>query len=273
MRQRVTLRLFSGLWVTILAGLLLAVDSIAAPGGGSSGFGGGGGGRGRRLLGRWRRSGSGAGGGSPIGLPDRHRRRLRVRGLRAAQGRAAAQAPPRARRARRARVGRGGRRRSLLRGRPVRAETAALHRAHRRRVDGPRPRRARPPSRARPAVRVGPPARRLRPQGLAQRLRDPQRPERRVPGPHQPRGRRRGPRRRPRRRLAARRRGRPQRQGHQAQRGGRRAHHARRVLDARPPGGRWILHSIEQDAEGAHHLDAPIVASPWSDDARLTTRR
>ena len=34
-------------------------------------------------------------------------------------------------------------------------------------------------------------------------------------------------------------------------------------------GDRWILHSIEQDAEGAHHLDAPIVASPWSDDARL----
>ena len=34
-------------------------------------------------------------------------------------------------------------------------------------------------------------------------------------------------------------------------------------------GDRWILHSIEQDAEGAHQLDAPIVASPWSDDARL----
>jgi predicted lipid-binding transport protein (Tim44 family) len=30
-------------------------------------------------------------------------------------------------------------------------------------------------------------------------------------------------------------------------------------------GGRWRLLSIEQDAEGAHHLDAPIVASPWSD--------
>jgi len=27
----------------------------------------------------------------------------------------------------------------------------------------------------------------------------------------------------------------------------------------------WILLSIEQDAEGAHHLDAPIVASPWAD--------
>jgi predicted lipid-binding transport protein (Tim44 family) len=33
--------------------------------------------------------------------------------------------------------------------------------------------------------------------------------------------------------------------------------------------GRWILLSIEQDAEGRHNLDAPIVASPWSDDARL----
>ena len=33
--------------------------------------------------------------------------------------------------------------------------------------------------------------------------------------------------------------------------------------------GRWRLLSIEQDAEGAHHLDAPIVATPWGDDARL----
>ena len=37
---------------------------------------------------------------------------------------------------------------------------------------------------------------------------------------------------------------------------------------ARHDGG-WILASIEQDAEGAHHLDAPIVASPWSDDVRM----
>jgi hypothetical protein len=34
-------------------------------------------------------------------------------------------------------------------------------------------------------------------------------------------------------------------------------------------GDRWRLLSIEQEAEGAHHLDAPIVASPWSDDARV----
>ena len=29
--------------------------------------------------------------------------------------------------------------------------------------------------------------------------------------------------------------------------------------------GRWVLLSIEQDAEGAHHLDAEIVASPRPD--------
>jgi predicted lipid-binding transport protein (Tim44 family) len=34
-------------------------------------------------------------------------------------------------------------------------------------------------------------------------------------------------------------------------------------------GERWILLSIEQDAEGIHHLDADIVASPWSDSAGL----
>jgi predicted lipid-binding transport protein (Tim44 family) len=33
--------------------------------------------------------------------------------------------------------------------------------------------------------------------------------------------------------------------------------------------GRWRLLSIEQDSEGLHHLDAPIVASPWSDEARM----
>jgi len=32
--------------------------------------------------------------------------------------------------------------------------------------------------------------------------------------------------------------------------------------------GQWILLSIEQDAEGRHQLDAPLVASPWGD-ARL----
>jgi predicted lipid-binding transport protein (Tim44 family) len=33
--------------------------------------------------------------------------------------------------------------------------------------------------------------------------------------------------------------------------------------------GHWILLSIEQDAEGAHHLDAEIVATPWGDETRL----
>jgi predicted lipid-binding transport protein (Tim44 family) len=33
--------------------------------------------------------------------------------------------------------------------------------------------------------------------------------------------------------------------------------------------GRWVLLSIEQDKEGAHHLDAEIVATPWGDDGRL----
>lgn len=30
----------------------------------------------------------------------------------------------------------------------------------------------------------------------------------------------------------------------------------------------WIVVSIEQDSEGAHHLDAPLVPTPWSDDQR-----
>ncbi len=31
----------------------------------------------------------------------------------------------------------------------------------------------------------------------------------------------------------------------------------------------WRLVSIEQEEEGAHHLGAPIVVAPWSDDARM----
>jgi predicted lipid-binding transport protein (Tim44 family) len=37
---------------------------------------------------------------------------------------------------------------------------------------------------------------------------------------------------------------------------------------ARRDGG-WVVQSIEQSSEGDHHLDEPIVASPWSDDQRL----
>jgi predicted lipid-binding transport protein (Tim44 family) len=32
---------------------------------------------------------------------------------------------------------------------------------------------------------------------------------------------------------------------------------------------RWIVVSIEQDAEGSHHLDAPLVVAPWADDELL----
>jgi predicted lipid-binding transport protein (Tim44 family) len=40
------------------------------------------------------------------------------------------------------------------------------------------------------------------------------------------------------------------------------------TLGKRPDGG-WMVLSIEQDAEGAHHLDSDIVASPWGDNQRL----
>jgi predicted lipid-binding transport protein (Tim44 family) len=33
--------------------------------------------------------------------------------------------------------------------------------------------------------------------------------------------------------------------------------------------GAWMVQSIEQSSEGDHHLDEPIVASPWSDTQRL----
>jgi predicted lipid-binding transport protein (Tim44 family) len=33
--------------------------------------------------------------------------------------------------------------------------------------------------------------------------------------------------------------------------------------------GAWMVQSIEQQREGDHHLDAAIVASPWSDEQRL----
>jgi predicted lipid-binding transport protein (Tim44 family) len=33
--------------------------------------------------------------------------------------------------------------------------------------------------------------------------------------------------------------------------------------------GAWTVHSIEQRAEGDHHLDEQVVASPWSDEQRL----
>jgi predicted lipid-binding transport protein (Tim44 family) len=33
--------------------------------------------------------------------------------------------------------------------------------------------------------------------------------------------------------------------------------------------GHWIVASIEQDAEGKHNLEEPLVPTPWSDDQRL----
>ena len=152
----------------------------------------------------------------------------------------------------------------------VKADAAGPAPRDRRRVDGPRPRGARAPPRARSPHGVGAAARRFRPQGLAQRVRDPQRPGRRVPRPHQPRGR----------------------QPRTASSSASSRSCATSCLDRdgniikrnddddelttlaeywtlRRDDDRWILHSIEQDAEGADHLDAPIVASPWSDDARM----
>jgi predicted lipid-binding transport protein (Tim44 family) len=40
------------------------------------------------------------------------------------------------------------------------------------------------------------------------------------------------------------------------------------TLGKRADGG-WMVLSIEQDMEGAHHLESDIVASPWGDDTRL----
>ena len=34
-------------------------------------------------------------------------------------------------------------------------------------------------------------------------------------------------------------------------------------------GDRWIVASIESDTEGTHHLDAPLIPSPWSDEQAL----
>jgi len=42
------------------------------------------------------------------------------------------------------------------------------------------------------------------------------------------------------------------------------------TLTKRGDDDRWTLLSIEQDAEGAHHLQADIIASPWGDSERLT---
>ena len=271
MRQRVTLRLFSGLWVTILAGLLLAVDSIAAPGGGSSGFGGGGGGGGGGgFSGGGGGAGSGTSGGSPIvfvivivvffvfvgfGLIQaarlRKRRRERAARVELASAEAAADDP-------------------YFQGDLVREETAALHRAI----------VAAWTDRDRDAL-----ARHLGPDLLSEWVRRLDDFDRR--GWHnvcEIRGA-----------THVQYLGLTNREDDTEDRVVVRVVASLRdvVVDRNGnvikrkeeddelttlaeywtlgrAGDHWILHSIEQDAEGAHHLDAPIVASPWSDDARLT---
>src|SRR5215207_7611106 len=203
MRRRLTFRLLSGLWVTVLAGLLLAVDSIAAPGGGSSGFGGGGGGGGG---GGFSGGGSGSGSGSE-GSPGvfvfvlalgllffgfgwfkavrlRNRRRERARRVQLASGEAAADD-------------------AYFDADSVRADAAA----------------------DRVVVR------------LTAQLRD----------------------------VVIDRDGNVIKRKEEDDELTTLAEYWTLGRD----GDRWILHSIEQDAEGAHQLDAPIVASPWSDTARL----
>ena len=128
----------------------------------------------------------------------------------------------------------------------------------------------RPDARPRPDGRVGPPPRRLRPQGLAQRLRD-----------------RRGARRRSTSasstapttpttasRSASGRASATSCATRTATRSSATTS-ASEIVDLAEywtlgkRDGRWVLLSIEQDAEGAHHLDADIVASPWGDEGRL----
>ena len=269
MRRRLTFRLLSGLWVTVLAGLLLAVDSIAAPGGGSSGFGGGGGGGGG---GGFSGGGSGSGSGSEgspwvfvfvlaLGLLFfgfgwfkavrlRNRRRERARRVQLASAEAAADD-------------------AYFDADSVRADAAALHRdivaAWTARDRAALGRRLGPDLLAEWVRRLDDLDRRgwhnvceirkpteVEYLGLTNREDDA---EDRVVV-----------------RLTA------QLRDVVIDRNG-------NVIKRKEEddelttlaeywtlgrdGDRWILHSIEQDAEGAHQLDAPIVASPWSDTARL----
>ena len=268
MRARLTFRLATGLWVTILAGLLLAVDSLAAPGGGSSGFGGGGGGGGGGFSGGGGGAGSGTG-GSPVvvlifigvflvlfisGLVKasqlRKRRRERARRVELASAEAAADD-------------------AYFAADAVKADTVALHAAIVAAWTGR--------DREGLARLLGPDlltewVRRLddfdrrgwhnvceiRKQatveyvGLINREDDA---EDRVVV----------------RVTAVLRDVVIDRNGHVIKR--KEESDELTTLAEYWTLGRagdgWILQSIEQDSEGAHHLDAPIVASPWSDDARM----
>jgi predicted lipid-binding transport protein (Tim44 family) len=267
-RRRVNLRLFSVLWLVVLVGLLLAVDSIAAPGGGSSGFGGGGGGGGGGGF-SGGGSGSGDGEGSPwvfliavvIGLTlfggglykaRRLRKRRRERAARVELASAEAAGDD-----------------AYFAADAVKADTAALHRRIVAAWTGG--------DRAALARELGPDLM----TEWVRRLDDFDR-----KGWHNVCEIRSGP--------TVEYLGLTNREDDGEDRVVVRVEAVLRdvVIDrdgkvikrneeddelttlaeywtlARHDGG-WILASIEQDAEGAHHLDAPIVASPWSDDARM----
>jgi predicted lipid-binding transport protein (Tim44 family) len=267
MRARVSLRLLTGLWITVLAGLLLAVDSLAAPGGGSSGFGGGGGGGGGGGF-----SGGGSGSGSGGGLGSfvfvivvallifgfgafkaarvRKRRRERVARVELASAEAAGDD-------------------DYFAADAVKAEAAQMHK---RIVTAWT-------DRDRDAL-----ARDLGPDLLTEWVRRLDDFERK--GWHNVCELRHGP--------TVEYVGLTNREDDAEDRVVVRMQAVLRdvVIDRGGAvinrnnsnseqttlaeywtlgrtGDRWILLSIEQDAEGAHHLDAPIVASPWSDEARL----
>jgi predicted lipid-binding transport protein (Tim44 family) len=269
MRARLTFRLATGLWVTVLAGLLLAVDSLAAPGGGSSGFGGGGGGGGG---GGFSGGGGGAGSGttgSPVvfliflgvflvlfisGLLKaaqlRKRRRNRARRVELASAEAAADD-------------------AYFAADAVKADTVALHAAIVAAWTG----------RDREGL-----ARLLGPDLLAEWVRRLDDFDRR--GWHNVCEIR--------KQATVEYVGLTNREGDDEDRVVVRVTAVLRdvVIDRNGnvikrnqesdelttlaeywtlgrAGDGWILQSIEQDNEGAHHLDAPIVASPWSDTGRL----
>jgi predicted lipid-binding transport protein (Tim44 family) len=267
-RHRLNRRVLSGLWVTVLIGLLLAVDSLAAPGGGSSGFGGGGGGGGGGGF-SGGGSGSGGGEGSPwffliavviglmlfgFGLFKAHRLHKRRQARAATVELAAAEAAADD---------------THFAADAVKAEAAELH----RRIVAAWTARDRDEL-----------ARHLGPDLLtewARRLDDFDR-----KGWHNVCEIREGP--------TVQYLGLTNREDDSEDRVVVRIQAELRDVVIDRDGkvikrneetdelttlaeywtlgrgdGRWILHSIEQDAEGAHHLEAPIVASPWSDDARM----
>jgi predicted lipid-binding transport protein (Tim44 family) len=267
MRARLTFRLATGLWITVIAGLLLAVDSLASPGSGSSGFGGGGGGGGGGFSGGGG-SGTGTGGGGwgflivviivalivGVGAFKAHRlrkrRRARVAQVELASAEAAGDD-------------------AYFAADAVKADAAALHRAI----------VAAWTERDRDTL-----AQYLGPDLLTEWVRRLDDFDRK--GWHNVCEIRQGP--------EVEYVGLTNREDDREDRVVVRISATLRdvVVDAHGStinrkgendeltalaeywtlardGDRWILTSIEQDSEGAHQLEAPIVASPWSDDARM----